>query len=76
MMIEDLQRQRILAGDGQIKHLAIARRRLGDVLQLEFLQIRFARLPFAHGVKNRANEDVGAPEPRLVDHIIFPSSAG
>ena len=41
MMIEYLQRQRIFAGDGQIKNLAVARGGLGDVLPLQFLQVSF-----------------------------------
>ena len=73
VVVEDLQRQRIFAGDRQVQYLPVARGGLGDVLRFQFLQISFAGF-CAHGVENRAGEYRRArTAARRPHHLPFPA---
>ena len=73
VVIEDLDRHRIFAGDDQIENLPRARRAFGDVLLLQFLHVSFAGF-LSHRDKNisdklrRTRAATGRPH-----HLPFPT---
>ena len=74
MMIEDLHRQRIFTRDHQVENLSGAGRAFGNVLTLELLQVGLAC--FLSHREQMLPMNWEAPEPRLVDHIIWPFQRG